>query len=218
MNETTMDNEKLAALIYGLAQYENYNTSFLQTVKNLSSSVSQRQFSNENDRTIFEDLLKAIQYASQQTELTVSVFKAINGQMDSKMWGQPENPGKLRHDFPITVGDYVPKETVTREDVQRELDTVTDKSKKSGWELYARLAKLQAFDNGNKRTALVAANCFIGALQEQTNYLIIPSDYRRLRFDANLMDYYMADDWDDHLPNTEESLENFVAYALTIDS
>ncbi|MGL5686157.1 MAG: hypothetical protein ACRCXQ_10235 [Vagococcus fluvialis] len=40
-----MDNKKLAEIIYGLAQYEGYNTSFLQTQKisqaNLKSGSSQ---------------------------------------------------------------------------------------------------------------------------------------------------------------------------------
>ncbi|XOQ37217.1 MAG: hypothetical protein ACFWTQ_06720 [Lactococcus sp.] len=64
-----MDNKKLAQLIYSVAQYEGYNTSVLQTQKNLATHKDEWIFSTESDRYIFEDLLKAIQYASTQKEL-----------------------------------------------------------------------------------------------------------------------------------------------------
>ncbi|EGO9274063.1 Fic family protein, partial [Enterococcus faecalis] len=91
---------------------------------------------------------------------------------------------------------------------------VTENSVEDGWALYARLAKLQAFDNGNKRTALISANLFIGSLTgESSTYLTIPTDFRRTQFDANLMYYYMADDFDDHMPDVQYSLNEFVRFA-----
>ncbi|EGO9937556.1 Fic family protein [Enterococcus faecium] len=209
-----MNTKKLAELIYSVAQYDGYNTSVLQTQKNLSSNKDEWQFSNENDRYIFEDLLKAIHYASNQDELTVDVFKGINAQMDSHKEGQPEYPGKLRNKIEIHVGDYIPPRTVTEEMVQREIDAVKGNSIEDGWELYARLAKLQAFDNGNKRTALISANLLVGSLKGETQtFLTIPTDFRRTQFDANLMYFYMADDWDDHLPDVQYSLDEFVRFA-----
>ncbi|MBJ0977787.1 Fic family protein, partial [Enterococcus faecalis] len=93
-------------------------------------------------------------------------------------------------------------------------DAVTENSVEDGWALYARLAKLQAFDNGNKRTALISANLFIGSLTgESSTYLTIPTDFRRTQFDANLMYYYMADDFDDHMPDVQYSLNEFVRFA-----
>lgn len=209
-----MNTKKLAELIYSVAQYDGYNTSILQTQKNLSTNKDEWQFTNETDRYIFEDLVKAIHYASQQKKLTVDVFKGINAQMNSHKEGQPENPGKLREKVTIHVGDYVPPRTVTEKMVQRELDAVTENSVEDGWALYARLAKLQAFDNGNKRTALISANLFIGSLTgESSTYLTIPTDFRRTQFDANLMYYYMADDFDDHMPDVQYSLNEFVRFA-----
>lgn len=210
----TMNTKKLAELIYSVAQYDGYNTSVLQTQKNLSSNKDEWQFSNENDRYIFEDLVKAIHYASNQSELTVDVFKGINAQMDSHKEGQPDDPGQLRNKVEIHVGDYIPPRTVTEKMVQREISAVKGKSVEDGWELYARLAKLQAFDNGNKRTALISANLLIGSLKGETQtYLTIPTDFRRTQFDANLMYYYMADDFDDHLPDVQYSLQEFVRFA-----
>ncbi|KAJ85624.1 Fic family protein [Enterococcus faecalis] len=209
-----MNTKKLAELIYSVAQYDGYNTSVLQTQKNLSSNKDEWQFSNENDRYIFEDLVKAIHYASNQSELTVDVFKGINAQMDSHKEGQPDDPGQLRNKVEIHVGDYIPPRTVTEKMVQREISAVKGKSVEDGWELYARLAKLQAFDNGNKRTALISANLLIGSLKGETQtYLTIPTDFRRTQFDANLMYYYMADDFDDHLPDVQYSLQEFVRFA-----
>lgn len=209
-----MDNQKLAALIVGVAQYDGYNTSLLQTAKNLASRPENREFTSQNDRIIFEDLLRAINYASEQTELTVEVFKAINAQMNSKAIGQPEQPGVLRQNLEISVGDYLPPVTVTEKMVQGLL-AVPDRTLESAWELYARLAKLQAFDDGNKRTALISANLHIGSLNGKSEtYLTIPTDYRRARFDANLIDFYMADDWDDHYPDVQASLTQFVDFAV----
>ena len=209
-----MDNKKLAQLIYSVAQYEGYNTSVLQTQKNLATHKDEWIFSTESDRYIFEDLLKAIQYASTQKELTVEVVKGINAQMNSKMSGQPESPGELRQNVPIHVGDYVPAETVTETILQRQLEAVTGNTIQAGWELYARLSKLQPFDDGNKRTALISANLLVGSLTDNSKeYLVIPMDFRKTKFDASLVYYYMADDWDDHMPDEQASLTDFVRFA-----
>lgn len=209
-----MNNSKLAQLIYSVATYDGYNTSVLQTAKNLSSNKTEWRFESESDRYIFEDLLKAVVYASSVKELTIESLKGINAQMDSKEKGQPDNPGVLRKNVSVVVGEYYPSEKVTEEMVTNRIKSILDYSISSGWELYAKLAKLQAFDDGNKRTALIAANLWIGAFSDDnSDYLVIPTDYRRARFDANLVDFYMADDWDDHLPNIQESLDTFVSFA-----
>ncbi|EPI10662.1 hypothetical protein [Enterococcus faecalis] len=116
--------------------------------------------------------------------------------------------------YSVVQEDYIPPRTVTEKMVQREISAVKETSVEDGWELYARLAKLQAFDNGNKRTALISANLSIGSLKGETQtYLTIPTDFRRTQFDANLMYYYMADDFDDHLPDVQYSLQEFVCFA-----
>jgi hypothetical protein len=212
-----MNTKKLAELIYSVAQYEGYNTSVLQTQKNLSTSKEFWEFASESDKFVFEDLVRAIHFASQHDSLTLEVFKGINAQMNSKADGQPEEPGVLRKDVPIFVGDYMPPKTVTPQMVERELSAVTNHTVEGAWELYARLAKLQAFDNGNKRTALISANLFYGSLSgKKETVLTIPTDYRRAQFDANLMFYYVADDWDDHMPDVAVSLKQFVTYATDL--
>ncbi len=210
---------ELAQLIFSLAQYEGYNTSLIQTRKNLSSRPESREFTTKNDQVIFDDLLKAITYAATQTSLDIDVFKRINASMDSKQEGQPEHPGVLRKGVPIVVGNYVPYDTVTEERVSRMIASVKTNDRVGGWQMYAKLAKLQAFDNGNKRTALISANLFIGALaNEEISPLLIPVDYQKLRFDANLFDYYLADDWDDHYMDEADALKQFTDFALTSET
>lgn len=209
-----MNESKLAQLIYSVAKYDGYNTSVLQTQKNLSSNKKDRKFSNPSDEYIFDDLVKAIEYASKQDKVTVDVLKKINGKMNSKKEGQPENPGVLRENVEVHAGEYVPPKTVREATVKKAIDTVKEPSIASAWELYARLAKLQPFDDGNKRTALIAANLFIGSLNgKNDNYLIIPTDFRRTQFDANLVYYYHSDPWGEGMPDEDQTLSAFVSFA-----
>ena len=58
--------------------------------------------------------------------------------------------------------------------------------------MFARLSKLQAFQDGNKRTALIAANSAYGTFENE-NYLTLPfNDLDRVEFTLNLMRYYQA--------------------------
>ena len=50
--------------------------------------------------------------------------------------------------------------------LKRQIETVTGNTVQDGWELYARLSKLQPFDDGNKRTALISANLLVGSLND----------------------------------------------------
>ncbi|MDR0899682.1 MAG: Fic family protein [Lactobacillaceae bacterium] len=211
----------MAKLVFSLGQYEGYRTTMGQTEDNLLLPSEQRVFASEDDRFIFEDLVKAIDYASKQDIVSVEVLKGINGSMDSKQKGQPEHPGILRQNVKIRLGEYIPAATVTESMVEEQLNAITSNSVTSAWELFARIAKLQPFDNGNKRTALIAANLLYGSFKDSSrDALSIPTDFKKLQFDTNLIYYYVADDLDDERPNVSESLENFVTFAtqLTLQS
>lgn len=209
--------KKVAEMIYSIALYEGYQTTLKQTIINLQTSSQDRVFQNPRDQYIFDDLNEAINFGSQFSKVTVEIFKGINFKMNSLGEGQPEHPGMLRKNVLISVGDYVPLDTITEEMVQWQLDAVQGSSIQSSWELYARLAKLQAFDNGNKRTSLICANINSGALKDDTdNFLMIPTDYKRVQFDTNLYYYYMADDRDKQLPDEHHSLNKFINFASDI--
>jgi prophage maintenance system killer protein len=59
--------------------------------------------------------------------------------------------------------------------------------------IFARLAKLQAFQDGNKRTALIAANAAFGSFASE-NFLLVPMrTSKRYIFTGYLMDFYTAE-------------------------
>lgn len=208
-----LDKKSFAQLIISLGEYEGYNTSLVQTEKNLSSEPKNQIFSQPKDKYVFEDLVKAIDYAQGKTKVTLEVLKGVNGKMDSGQPCQPERPGILRNQVEIHVDDYTPALSVTKAMVQNVLSVIQSATIPDSWEMYARLAKLQPFDNGNKRTALIRANINRGAFSDSSKeVLLIPTDYRRSRFNTNLIEYYMAGDWNDHLPDEKESLKVFVDY------
>ncbi|MDR0200244.1 MAG: Fic family protein [Streptococcaceae bacterium] len=206
--------ENIAKIIIGLAQYEGYKTSFLQTVKNITSDPTQRVFAQKDDEAIFNDLVRAINYAQTQNRVTADVIKQINAFLDSHVENEPKNPGILRKNVIVSVGEYTPAASVYDSDLDNELKKVDSNSIWDSWEMYARLAKLQPFDDGNKRTALISANINSGALSGKSeNYLFIPTDFQRMQFDTYLYNFYVADDWDDHLPDVEYSLAQFTNFA-----
>jgi hypothetical protein len=68
------------------------------------------------------------------------------------------------------------------------------RKEKDAWGVFARLAKLQPFQDGNKRTALIAANAAYGSLESE-DYLVVPfDDLDRADFMFGLMRYYVAQD------------------------
>ena len=177
--------------------------------------IDSRVFEKYDDQFVFNDLMQAIQYASRQTVLDINTFKTINAHMNSLSYSQPVNPGQFRSNFPVIKGEYIPAPTVSDEDFEQLLSEIHDNCSRSGWELFAKLSKLQPFDNGNKRTALIAANLFIGAWTDPSSKpLLLPTNYKKLRFNANLYDYYLSDDFDDRYMCETEALRQFTDFAL----
>ena len=68
------------------------------------------------------------------------------------------------------------------------------KKERDAWVVFVRLAKLQPFQDGNKRTASIAANAAYGSLESE-DYLVVPfDDLDRADFMLGLMRYYVAQD------------------------
>ncbi|MDT2914730.1 hypothetical protein P7H91_12860 [Lactococcus lactis] len=158
--------------------------------------IDSRVFEKYDDQFVFNDLIQAIQYASRQTVLDINTFKTIYAHMNSLSYGQPVNPGQFRSNFPVITGEYIQVPSVSDEDFEQLLSETHDNCSRSGWELFAKLSKLQPIDNGNKRTALMATN------------------YKRLRINVNLYDYYLSDDFDDRFMCENEALKEFTDFAL----
>ncbi|BDR55707.1 Fic family protein [Xylocopilactobacillus apis] len=202
-----MDNTSLARFITSLGSLNGYGSTVLQTKKALDAKSTEPLTQNSEDPVIFSDALKGIE-AIKEVGFSSEGIIAINKQFDSLSIEQPNWPGHLRNAMyneddriAIIVDEksqlkYFPKEVITRND----LDEIVNQYRHSAqeefdaWTVFAKLSKLQAFQDGNKRTALIAANSAYGTF-ESGNYLVLPfNDLDRAEFTINLMRYYIAND------------------------
>lgn len=171
-----MNLTKFAEFITALGSLNGYASTIAETKRALEMRNAQVLTRGQNDAIIFADAVKAID-AVHELPLTVDTIIRINKSFDG---GGDEQP----------MPDYL------RADIQAIIDEWHNSLKlgEDAWRLFARLAKLQPFQDGNKRTALIAANLAFGAYSTD-NYLLIPARTAdRYRFTADLMDYYVADD------------------------
>ncbi|EGP4915024.1 Fic family protein [Enterococcus faecium] len=200
-----MDNTALARFITSLGSLNNYGSTVLQTKKALDQKSTKPLRQNKDDIAIFTDALKGIDVIKQIGFSTDGII-AVNKQFDSPSDEQPGLPGHLRNAYyneddriAIIIDQqsqeaYLPPDVVTRADIDQIVETYnqSEKEEKDAWCVFAQLSKLQAFQDGNKRTALIAANAAYGTFENE-NYLTLPfNDLDRVEFTLNLMRYYQA--------------------------
>ncbi|MFK4926713.1 Fic family protein [Lactococcus garvieae] len=224
-----MDNKRLAQFITNLGQFNNYGSTVAQTQKALEIGSSHPLNSNNDDRVIFEDTLKAIKKVL-PIEFGSESIIAINAQFTGDSDEQPYHPGKLRWAlqdprdkiyvplWPSLEGgavNYTPPLAIEKEDLESIAQEWRASSKQihHAWTIFARLAKLQPFQDGNKRTALIAANHALGALETQ-NYLMPPTGRHYKIFMDNLMTFYGAGLEGAEDISENEALKNFLAHAI----
>jgi hypothetical protein len=202
-----MDITKFAEFITALGSLNGYASTIAETRQALEMRNPNILTRGANDAIIFTDAVRAIDAVKCQ-ELSVDTIIEINKNFTGGGDEQPAMPGHLRNDIynpeqdsvtvivnEVTQESYFAKGVISREDIQK-IVTEWFSSNRLGtdaWRLFARLSKLQPFQDGNKRTALIAANLAFGAFKTD-NYLLIPertSD--RYRFTADLLDFYSAD-------------------------
>lgn len=103
----------------------------------------------------------------------------------------------LRNVPTLLIGDsYTLPEIVTEGILQEMIDRfdTSEYTTKDGWRVFADLAKMQPFQDGNKRTALIAANEAMGAFETQ-DFLVLPlQPESNTKFIGLLMRYYLTDD------------------------
>lgn len=206
-----MDLTKFAEFITALGSLNGYASTIAETKRALEMRNAQVLTRGQNDAIIFADAVKAID-AVHELPLTVDTIIQINKSFDGGGDEQPTMPGHLRNDVynpeldsvsvivnEVTQEAYFAQGVITREDIQTIIDEWQNSLKlgEDAWRLFARLAKLQPFQDGNNRTALIAANLAFGAYSTD-NYLLIPARTAdRYRFTADLMDYYVANNAED---------------------
>ena len=201
-----VDTQRLAEFIVALGQFNGYGSTTAQTKEALDTGSTRPLRDDHDDRVIFTDILKAIR-AVAGTPFSISSIIAINEQFDGDSREQPSRPGVLRHrtDGPIRNSvridlwpsaeggsvAYVPPTNVDEWDLQDVVDEFdrSSRSDRDAWIMFARLAKLQPFQDGNKRTALLAVNHALGAFASG-DFLAPPTGARYRRFTNQLLEFY----------------------------
>lgn len=198
------DNTAFARFITSLGSLNDYGSSVLQTKQALDLN-STRPLRPGADVAIFQDALKGIA-AIKATGFSAEGVIAINQQFDTPSPEQPKLPGHLRNGYyneddqiGIVIDrqakeTYLPPSVVTKADVAAIVAAFeqSKQTERDAWQVFADLAKLQPFLDGNKRTALIAANAAWGAFASG-DYLVLPlSDLDRVDFTTALMRYYLA--------------------------
>lgn len=202
-----MTNTALAKFITSLGTFNDYGSTEWQTKLALDQQSTQPLRQNPDDLAIFSDTVKAIT-AIQQLGFTPDGIIAINQQFDSPSAEQPTFPGHLRNShvnpddrIAITIDTtakqaYFPPEVVTKADLAAIVSRFVQSQhlEEDAWRVFVSLAKLQPFQDGNKRTALIAANAANGSLISG-DYLVLPfNDLDRIDFMTALMRFYAAKD------------------------
>lgn len=203
-----MDNTKLARFITSLGSLNGYSSTVEQTKKALDLKSSQPLIQTNDDVAIFEDAISGIN-AIKKYGFNVDGIISVNKNFDSDSAEEPIMPGHLRNAYcnpddnivftinPETKQSdpYYPQKIVGRQDVQKIVDKFnnSNKTEKDAWRVFADLSKLQPFQDGNKRTALISANAAYETWKKE-NYLILPfSELDRVDFTISLIRYFKAD-------------------------
>lgn len=200
------DNRALARFITSLGSLNNYGSTVYQTKKALDHGTTKPLRQNKDDIAIFNDTIKGIE-AIKKVGFSVDGIIAINKAFDSESDEQPNMPGHLRNAYyneddrvAIVIdqhasNSYYPPEVIQRSDLENIVDEYksSNKQETDAWRVFADLSRLQPFQDGNKRTALIAANAAYGTL-ENGKYLTLPfNDLDRVDFVVGLMRYYKSE-------------------------
>ena len=190
-----MNNERLAYFINSFGSMNDYAATLSETKLALDSE-SANSLKSQNDQGLFIDALAGID-AAKQKGFSVDAIVAVNESFTHNPEEDPGWPGHLRNGYyneedriSILTGysfdqdrqkveeTYFPPAIVTREMVQKTVDQYNNSPQEQldAWRVFAQLAKMQAFQDGNKRTALIAANAAAATFESQ-NYLALPLNY-----------------------------------------
>lgn len=201
-----MNNTALAHFLLAIGQLNDIKSTLPQIKRALDQESPDLLNQDKDDVAILQDAQKGINVA-QNSGFSVDGIIAINTAFNSASDEEPTWPGHLRNAFyneddriGIIVNRetqqlYTPPEVVTRQDLQTIVERYNHSSKHEtdAWRVFVDLAKLQPFQDGNKRTALIAANAACGVLTSQC-YLILPVEEKvRAGFMNILMQYYAAE-------------------------
>ena len=200
----SLNTKQLAGLLYSMGRtFDGLQSTFMATEEFLRTG-DPRVVNSKADYSLLLDLRQAAEYTLHydyaHKPIDLAYVESINAQLTRTA---AMEPGKLRDErIPVMVntplGGYEPpipdppaiasliKSTVrgaTGEDILK--DAVR---------LFAGLAKMQPFGDGNKRTALLAGNGLLIAHGDQYPLTVPTSDEDRTWFNRELAAYYLNND------------------------
>lgn len=185
----------------------DYSSTILQTKRALDLHDLTKLSHQHHDSEILEDALDGMTAAKKLGFSSKGIIE-INKTFIHSKEEDPDKPGHLRRasynsddaivivtdPHEISSGAYCAPEEVYLTDLDKIVNEYnsSDKTKRDAWRVFARLSKLQPFQDGNKRTALIAANSAYNTWATK-NYLTLPFDgIDHTQFMLDLMRFYRA--------------------------
>lgn len=208
-NTTNQFDLELANFIVSFGSMNDYSSTVLQTKRALDLNDITKLNKN-SDAGILYDAVDGIEAAKKYGFSTDGII-AINKTFVHSPDEDPKLPGHLRNskyyhpdDEVVIITDphgsakdaYFAPADVTRKDLDEIVEEYNKSSRtvKDAWRVFAQISKLQPFQDGNKRTALISANAAKDTWSSQ-EYLTLPfNNIDHADFMVNLIRFYIATD------------------------
>ena len=178
------------SIIYEQAIVEGVSATFLDTEEILEKGSS-KNVSFDDTLTIL-NLKNAWQYVLDEDTVRIgvnfNVLSTIAGFVNDR---QVSYPDQIRVTNARISGSSYRPPIVTKTEVENQINKIiSNKSQKeirNVVDLLCYLAKAQVFNNGNKRTALIFANCY--AISKGLGYISVPEELEK-EYKLLLVEYY----------------------------
>jgi prophage maintenance system killer protein len=195
-----MDVKKLAGLLYDMGTvFDDFKGTRMSTEEFLRTGNTD-VLSTVQNRDLMLDLKEcsriALEYDYDHLPFDHTLLQAINSGITrtASLW-----PGKIRDNENIGVNtiygeQYIPPipDVDAVDNIMKECDSeANDNISMSASICFAMLAKMQPFWDGNKRTALLAANGLLLKHGIDNEYFTVPSGSKSVEFNEKLSDYYL---------------------------
>lgn len=200
----SLSTKQLAGLLYSMGRtFDGLQSTFMATEEFLRTGNPQ-VVNSKADYNLLLDLRQAADYTLHydyaREPIDLAYVKSINAQLTRTA---AMEPGKLRDErIPVMVstplGRYeppVPDSATIASLIKRTVGGATGEDiLEDAVRLFAGLAKMQPFGDGNKRTALLAGNGLLIAHGDRHPLTVPTSDKDRTWFNRELAAYYLNSD------------------------
>ena len=194
---------QLARLLYAMGRtFDGLQSTFTATEEFLRTG-DPNVLGSKADYNLLLDLQQSADYTSHydyaHRPIDLQFIKSINAQLTRTA---AMDPGRLRDKHsPVSVstplGRYeppVPDPDAITALVENSIRRKEDDDLTKATNLFAGLARMQPFGDGNKRTALLTANGLLIAAHNQQPLTVPTSDKDRTWFNRELAAYYLRED------------------------